>query len=266
MIDRDIADLYKVPTKALNQAVRRNKERFPERFRFRLTDEEKSEVVTNCDHLAVLKFSHVPVYAFTEQGVAMLATVLKGDVAVATSIEIMDAFVSMRSFLMSSAGVLQRLGAIEIRQLETDRRLDTVFSALDRGRLLPSGILPADTEFDSIRFVTRLVEAAKSEIIIIDPYSDATTLDVLAAKKMGVTVRLVCKDRGKPTAAEIAKFNRQYKGLSVEYSERFHDRFIIIDNVELYNLGSSVNCLGRRLTTYTTRDAKEIKKLLALLP
>ena len=224
------------------------------------------EVVANCDHLAALKFSYAPVYAFTEQGVAMLATVLKSDIAVRTSIEIMDAFVAMRGFLMSSAGVLQRLGAIEIKQLETDKKFETVFTALDRGRLLPSGIIPAGTEYDSQRQVSRLVESAKSEIVVIDPYADATILDVLSGKGADVTVRLVCKDRGKPTASEIAKFNKQYKGLTVSYSDDFHDRFVIIDNAELHNFGSSVNSLGRRVSTYTTRDAKEIKKLLSQLP
>lgn len=265
MVDRDIADLYKVPTKALNQAVKRNIERFPDRFRFCLTAEEKNGVVTNCDHLAALRFSHAPVYAFTEQGVAMLATVLKSAIAVRTSIEIMDAFVAMRGFLMSSAGVLQRLGMVEVKLIETDKRLDTVFDALDRGRLLPSGIIPANTEFDSIRQVSRLVESAKSEIVIIDPYADATILDVLSGKGTGVTVRLVCKNRGKPTTSEIAKFNKQYKGLTVSYSDDFHDRFVIIDNAELHNFGSSVNSLGRRVSTYSTRNAKEIKKLLSQL-
>ena len=266
MVDRDIADLYKVPTKALNQAVKRNIERFPDRFRFCLTAEEKNGVVTNCDHLAALRFSHAPVYAFTEQGVAMLATVLKSAIAVRTSIEIMDAFVAMRGFLMSSAGVLQRLGAIEIKQLEADKKFDTVFDALDRSKLLPCGILPANSEYDSIRMVSRLIAQAKSELLIIDPYADVTLLDILSEKAPGVTVRLICKDRGKPTASEIAKFNKQYKGLTVSYSEVFHDRFVIIDNAELHNLGSSVNSLGRRVSTYSTRDAKEIKKLLSQLP
>jgi len=256
MVDRDLAELYKVPTKALNQAVKRNSERFPERFRFALTPLEKDEVVTNCDHLKSLRFSHVPIYAFTEQGVAMLATVLKSDIAVKTSIDIMDAFVAMRSFLMSSAGVLQRLGAIEIKQLETDKRIDTVFDALDRGNLLPDGILPAESEFDSMRYVSRLIESAMSEIVLIDPYSDAVTLEVLSKKRPGVTVRLVCKDRGKPTSTEVAKFNRQYKGLTVTYSDDFHDRFLIIDNEELHGLGSSINSLGRRITSYTTRDPR----------
>ena len=265
MVDRDLAELYKVPTKALNQAVKRNSERFPERFRFALTPLEKEEVVTNRDHLKSLRFSHVPIYAFTEQGVAMLATVLKSDIAVKTSIDIMDAFVAMRSFLMSSAGLLQRVGAIEIKQLETDKRIDTVFDALDRGNLLPNGILPAESEFDSMRYVSRLIESAKSEIVLIDPYSDAVTLEVLSKKRPGVTVRLVCKKRGKPTPTEVAKFNRQYKGLAVTYSDDFHDRFLIIDNEELHGLGSSINCLGRRVTSYTTRDPKEIAKLLATI-
>ena len=148
----------------------------------------------------------------------------------------------------------------------TPWQMETVFDALDRGNLLLNGILPSGTEFDSLRYVSRLIEGAKSKILIIDPYSDATTLDVLAKKQPGVKVSLVCKNRGKPTQTEIAKFNRQYKGLTVSYSDDFHDRFVLIDNAELHNLGSSVNCLGRRLTTYTTRDAKEIKKLLAQLP
>ena len=268
MIDRDLADLYKVTTKALNQAIKRNIERFPERFRFQLTAEEKHEVVTNCDHLAVLKFSYAPVYAFTEQGVAMLATVLKSDVAVQTSIDIMDAFVAMRRFMISSAGVLQRLGAIEVRQIESEqkaeRNFDTIFSALERGNLLPSGLLSPDTEYDGIRLVTRLVESAKSEIVLIDPYADSVALDVLSHKAKGVKVRLVCKATNwtKPTEVEIAKFNKQHKGLVVDRSDNFHDRFVIIDGKELYNLGSSINSLGRRLTTYTTRDPKEISQIL----
>ena len=196
----------------------------------------------------------------------MLSAVLRSDVAISVSIRIMDAFVAMRRFVSDHAGLVQRVGAIELKQLETDKRIDTVFDALDRGNLLPNGILPAGSEYDSLRYVSRLVESAKSEIVIIDPYSDATTLDILSEKQPGVTVRLVCKDRGKPTPTEIEKFNQQYKGLTVSHSDDFHDRFVLVDNAELHNLGSSVNCLGRRLTTYTTRDRKEIAKLLSLVP
>ena len=260
MLDRDLAVLYGVQTKVLNQAVKRNIERFPDRFMFRLVESEMRELVTNCDRFETLKHSGVPMYAFTEQGVAMLSAVLRSKIAIDVSIRIMDAFVAMRRFAYDHAGLVQR------KQLETDKRIDTVFDALDRGNLLPSGILPAESEFDSMRYVSRLIESAQSEIVLIDPYSDVVTLEVLSKKRPGVKVRLVCKDRGKPTQTEIAKFNRQYKGLAVTYSDDFHDRFLIIDNIELHGLGSSINCLGRRVTSYTTRDAREIAKLLAMVP
>ena len=212
---------------------------------------------------------HLP-YAFTEQGVAMLSSVLKSQTAIEMNIAIMRAFVQMRKVLLTHQDVLAKVDALQkshiLDQSKNEERFTTIFDALGRGRLLPSGIIPANTEFDSIRQVSRLVESAKSEIVVIDPYADATILDVLSGKKTGVTVRLVCKNRGKPTASEIAKFNRQYKGLTVSYSDDFHDRFILVDGAELHNLGSSINCLGRRLTTYTTRDAKEIRKILAQLP
>ena len=268
MLDSDLAELYQVPTMVFNQSVKRNVERFPLEFRFQLTKDEFDSLTSQ---FVISKNQgrggrrHLP-FVFTEQGVAMLSGVLRSKVAVQTSIGVMKAFVAMRRFYFDHAGLVQRVGAIELKQLETDKRIDTVFDALDRGNLLPNGILPAGSEYDSLRYVSRLVESAKSEIVIIDPYSDATTLDVLAKKRPGVTVRLVCKDRGKPTSTEIAKFNRQYQGLTVTYSDDFHDRFVLIDNAELHNLGSSINCLGRRLTTYTTRDVKEIAKILSLLP
>ena len=204
-------------------------------------------------------------YAFTEQGIAMLSSILRSERAIDVNISIMRAFVAMRRFVSDHAGLVQRVGAIELKQLETDKRVDTVFDVLDRSKLLPCGILPANSEYDSIRMVSRLITQAKSELLIIDPYADVTLLDILSEKAPGVTVRLVCKDRGKPTRSEIEKFNRQYKGLTVEHSDDFHDRYILIDNAELHNLGSSINYLGCRVTNYSTSDPKEIKKLHALL-
>ncbi len=266
MLDRDLAALYGVETRVLNQAVQRNIGRFPEDFMFQLTKEDclRSQIVTLNEgrgkHLKYLP------YAFTENGIAMLSSVLRSETAIDVNIRIMRAFTAMRRFAYDNAGLVQRVGAIELKQLETDKQIDTVFDALDRGNLLPSGILPAESEFDSMRYVSRLIESAQSEIVLIDPYSDAVTLEVLSKKRPGVKVRLVCKDRGKPTQTEITKFNRQYKGLAVTYSDDFHDRFLIIDNTELHGLGSSINCLGRRVTSYTTRDAREIAKLLAMVP
>ena len=266
MLDRDLAVLYRVETRVLNQAVKRNLERFPEDFMFQLTKEEfeiwKSQFVTS---KSILMGARKLPYAFTEQGIAMLSAVLRSLTAIKVSIKIMEAFVALRHAFLSSAGILQRLGNVEVKLIETDKRLDTVFDALDRSKLLPCGILPANSEYDSIRMVSRLIAQAKSELLIIDPYADVTLLDILSEKAPGVTVRLICKDRGKPTRSEIEKFNRQYKGLTVEHSDDFHDRYILIDNAELHNLGSSINYLGCRVTNYSTSDPKEIKKLHALL-
>ena len=267
MLDSDLAALYQVPTMVFNQSVKRNAERFPPEFRFQLTKEEFDRLTSQ---IVISKKQgrggrrHLP-FVFTEQGVAMLSGVLRSKIAVKTSIGIMKAFVAMRHAFLSSAGILQRLGNVEVKQIETDKRLDTVFDALDRSKLLPCGILPANSEYDSIRMVSRLVTQAKSELLIIDPYADVTLLDILSEKAPGVTVRLVCKDRGKPSRSEIEKFNRQYKGLTVEHSDDFHDRYILIDDAELHNLGSSINYLGCRVTNYSTCDSKEIKKLHALL-
>ena len=265
MFDRDLAELYNVETKQLKRQVKRNIRRFPSDFMVELSERDMKSLRCQIG-TSNRGGDRYGAYAFTEQGIAMLSSILRSERAIDVNINIMRVFVAMRRFVTDHAGLVQRGGAIELKQLETDKRIDTVFDALDRGNLLPNGILPAGSEYDSLRYVSRLVESAKSEIVIIDPYSDATTLDVLAKKRPGVTVRLVCKGRGQPTPTEIAKFNRQYQGLTVTYSKDFHDRFVLIDNTELHNLGSSVNCLGRRLTTYTTRDAKEIRKILSQLP
>lgn len=270
MLDRDLAALYQVEVKQLNRQVQRNIERFPADFMFQLNKEECSRCQIGT--LKVRRGSNVKYlpYAFTEHGICMLSGVLRSSRAIEVNIAIMRAFVAMRRYLISHGQMLQQIDEIRRRQiadqLNNDERFDTVFTALANGNLLPSGILSAGTEFDALRLVTRIVESAKKEIVVIDPYSDAMTLEVLAKKRPGVKVRLVCKDRGEPTSAEITKFNRQYKNLTVTHSDIFHDRFILVDGAELHNLGSSINCLGRRVTSYSTRDKKEIEKLLAQLP
>jgi hypothetical protein len=130
MVDSDLADLYSVKTKVLNQAVKRNLERFPNEFMFQLTKEQKDDLVTNCDHLEHLKFSPSLPYAFTEQGVAMLSAVLKSDTAVKMSIQIMSAFVAMRRFLITNAEVFQRLDSLEYKQIETNQKFEEIFNAL----------------------------------------------------------------------------------------------------------------------------------------
>ena len=264
MLDRDLAELYSVETKQLKRQVKRNIRRFPSDFMIELSEGDIKSL--RCQFGTSNRGGdRYGAYAFTEQGIAMLSSVLRSERAIDVNISIMRAFVAIRRFVSDHAGLVQRVGAIELKQLETDKRLDTVFDALDRSKLLPCGVLPANSEYDSIRMVSRLIAQAKSELLIIDPYADMTLLDILSEKASGVTVRLICKDRGKPTRSEIEKFNRQYKGLTVEHSDDFHDSYILIDNAELHNLGSSINYLGCRVTNYSTCDPKEIRKLHALL-
>ena len=286
MLDRDLAELYGVEVKRLNQQVNRNMERFPESFAFQLSKDElailKLQIATSrCESSETNLKSQVatsswggtrkPPRVFTEQGVAMLSAVLHTPTAIRTSIDIINAFVAMRKFMIASAGVLQRLGAIEIRQIEsekkTEQKFDTVFSALERGNLLPSGILPPEAEYDGMRLVTRMVESAKSEIVLIDPYADSVALDILAHKAKGVKVTLLCKcdHWTKPSDVEVTKFNKQFGGLIVKRTEKFHDRFVIVDGVEMLNLGSSINHFGHRLTSYSTRNIDEIAKVMKLV-
>ena len=268
MLDRDLAKLYGVEVKHLNRQVKRNAQRFPSDFMFQLSKDELEILKCQFGTSSWGGDRRLP-YAFTESGIAMLSGVLHSDTAIDVNIRIMRAFVAMRRMLIQGADIGLRLEQLQRKQIidqnKNDERFSTLFDTLDRAHLLPSGLLLPETEFDALRFVTRLVESAKKEIVLIDPYSDASTLEVLAKKTMGVKVRLVCKatNWGNPSDIEIAKFNKQYKGLIVDRTDNFHDRFVIIDGKELYNFGSSVNSLGRRLTTYSTRDPKEIGMILA---
>ncbi len=144
MIDRDLAELYGVETKVLNQAVKRNIERFPESFRFQLSNQEKDELVTNCDRFNGIKHSSVNPFAFTEQGVAMLSAVLKSETAINTSIRIIDAFVSMRNFLMNNASIFQRMERIEMKQLKTDEKIDVILDRLNEPKEPVQGVFLMD--------------------------------------------------------------------------------------------------------------------------
>ena len=163
MLDLDLAELYGVRTGQLNRQVKRNIKRFPSDFMFQLTKEDclRCQIgILNGRRGEHLKF--MP-YAFTENGIAMLSSVLRSDTAIEVNIQIMRVFNALRHTYSSIAGVLQRLGTIEVKQIEADKKFDTIFDALDRSKLLPCGILPANSEYDSIRMVSRLITRAKSE-------------------------------------------------------------------------------------------------------
>lgn len=246
MIDRDLAYLYNVETKALNQAVKRNINRFPESFRFQISDDEKDELVTNCDRFKTLKHSSLNPYAYTEQGIAMLSAVLRSDVAVEVSIKIMNSFVEMRKFLLSNREMFARLYRVELKQLETDKKLEEVFDYIATTKEVKQKIFFNGQIYDAFSLMVEIVEKAEKELILIDNYVDVNTLNILSKKKDGVNVLIVTSGNGNLTDKDVAKFNSQYPKLTVKISKDFHDRFFIIDRNEVYHIGASIKDAGKK--------------------
>jgi hypothetical protein len=247
MLDRDLAELYQVPVKVMNQAIKRNLDRFPERFRFQLSRAETNEVVTNCDRLVSLKFSPTLPYAFTESGVAMLSSILRTDIAVAVSIRIMDAFVAMRKLVSANTGIIQRLETVEQKQTETDKKIDKIFDALESKDAVPKrGVFFNGQVFDAYVLANKIIKSAKQSIILIDNYIDESVLTVLAKKSKNVKVTLLTKDISKQLALDIVKFNQQYPTIDAKIFNLSHDRFLIIDDKDVYHLGASLKDLGKK--------------------
>jgi len=264
MLDRDLASLYGVETKVLNQAVKRNIARFPEPFRFQLTQLENDQLVTDCDRFASLKHSTSLPYAFTEQGVAMLSAVLRSDEAVQTSIGIMNAFVRQRQFLLHNADLFRRLDHIEKRQIageiKTDKRFEQVFKALEDKSIKPKqGIFFDGQVFDSYAFVCDLIRSASRRIILIDNYLDESVLVLLSKRKAGVTAQLLTKTISRQLAQDIDKFNAQYPAIEAQEFQLAHDRFLIIDH-DIYHIGASLKVLGKKWFAFSkmAMDAVEM--------
>ena len=257
MVDRDLAVLYGVETKRLNEQVRRNIERFPERFRFQLTKEETNELVANCDRLKAIKHSTVTPYVFTEQGISMLSTVLHSQTAIAVSIKIMDAFVSMRRFIATNAQLFQRLETIEYHQLEmkqhqevTDKRIDEVFKRLDANIPPIQGIFYDGQVFDAYRFVSDLMRKAKRSIVLIDNYVDDTVLTLLDKRENGVTATIYTQRISNQFQLDVDRHNAQYPLIEIKQFNKVHDRFLLIDD-EVYHIGASIKDLGKKWFGFT---------------
>ena len=246
MLDSDLAKLYgcKNGTKEINQAVKNNSEKFPERFAFRITEEEslnlKSKILTSSSKGGSRKGHTV----FTEQGVAMLATILKSKIATQVSIRIMDAFVSMRKFINENKEIFKRLTIAEYKLLEHDEKIDKLFDSFKPKIIEKQKIFFGGEIYDAYSLIIELIKQASDRIIIIDNYIDKNILDMLVYKKENVTIELVTSSHYL-TKLDISKFNKQYSELNIKYSNIFHDRFVIIDNT-LYHLGASLKDLGKK--------------------
>ena len=254
MIDKDLADVYGVKTKALNQAVKRNIERFPERYRFQLSDKELDELVTKCDRLMTLKHSSSNPFVFTEQGVSMLASVLKSDTAVQTSIKIIDAFVAMRHFMLSNAKLFAEIDNLkqnqiktEVHLIENDKKIDQILTLLDKNNKEDKQQLFFDGQiYDAFSLMVSIVRKANKDIILIDNYVNIETLDILAKKKEMVNVRIITSKKTKLTQSDIDKFNTQYPSITLSFSDKYHDRFFIIDHSTAYHIGASIKDAGKK--------------------
>ena len=248
LLDRDLAKIYQVDTKVLNQAVKRNINRFPEEFRFQLTKEEfenwKSQIVTsNMDKMGLRK---IP-YAFTEQGVAMLSTVLRSDIAIQVSIQIMKAFVSMRHSFLTNQEIHSRISSIEFKQQFTDEKVNQLFKALEKNELPKSfGIFYDGEIFDAYKFALQLIKSAKHSIILIDNYVDESTLTMLANRNEMVKATVFTSQLNDKLQLTLAKHHEQYSPIELKQLKKSHDRFLIIDENELYHLGASLKDLGKK--------------------
>ena len=258
MLDRDLAVLYRVETRVLNQAVKRNLERFPEDFMFQLTKEEfeiwKSQFVTS---KSILMGARKLPYAFTEQGIAMLSSVLKSQTAVDVNIRIMRAFVSMRRFIATNSQLFQRLETIEYHQLEmkqhqeiTDKRIDEVFKRLDANIPPVQGIFYDGQVFDAYRFVSDLMRKAKKSIVLIDNYVDDTVLTLLDKREVGVAATIYTQRISSQFQLDVDRHNIQYPHIEIKQFNKAHDRFLLIDD-EVYHIGASIKDLGKKWFGFT---------------
>ena len=278
MIDNDLAMLYQVETRTLNQAVKRNITRFPERFRFQLTKEEyenlKSQFVISSldDEGNGYGGRRTLPYVFTEQGIAMLSSVLRSEVAVQTSIRIMDTFVEMRRFIANNALLFERISNVELKQLEyqkqTDEKLEQIFEYISDHEEASQKVFFDGQIYDAFSLIVSLIQKAEKEITLIDGYVDVGTLNLLSKKNENVSVTIYTQKRTKLSKTDIANFNAQYPALDVKYTEVFHDRFLILDRETAYHVGAALKDAGKKCFGITLiQDAgitKDILQRLAL--
>ncbi len=275
MLDRDLAAAYQVTTSVFNQAVKRNANRFPEGFRFQLSKEENevliSQIVTskrNAGQETRGGYHKLP-YAFTEQGIAMLSGVLKSDVAVAVSIRIMNAFVNMRRSLSMMVPMLTRLETVERRQItdqsRNEARFDEIFRKMGEGEVPDCQIFYQNRFWDAKSLLVKIIRRAKKELIVVDAYPGVATLDILAKRGRGVKVELVTHSNGELEESDFEAFGKQCGKFTKSICGICHDRFIIIDNVEIYAIGASLKDAGRLTFGVSKMGDSVIPGLLANL-
>ena len=275
MLDRDLAELYEVESKRLNEQVKRNIERFPQNFRFQLNEEEykilRSQFATlrlDSDNIWGKHTKYLP-YVFTEQGVSMLSAVLKSKVAIDISIKIINSFVNMRKSINDNIFLSKRLETLETLRIkdkiESDEKFDKLFDALEDKSLKPKqGIFYDGEIYDAYVFVTDLIKSAKTSIVLLDNYIDESILTMLSKRSENVSATIYTKTITKQLQLDINKYNSQYPHIILKKFVSSHDRFLILDNTELYHIGASVKDLGKKWFAFSKLDRESFDILSRL--
>ena len=267
MIDRDLAELYSVETRRLNEQVKRNIERFPDDFMFQLTKEEESQYMYDSNLMSQFATSNwggnrkLP-YAFTENGIAMLSSVLRSEAAIEANIKIMRMFTSMRKTFRKESSLLNKIELLEFHQIETQKavtdinnRLDYIFDKIETNDHLPAqGIFYDGQVYDAYTFVADLIRKAERRIVLIDNYIDDTVLTLLDKRKEGVAAIVHTSRMTKELELDIDKHNAQYRPIEINIFKRSHDRFLIIDD-DVYLIGASIKDLGKKWFGFTLMES-----------
>lgn len=265
MLDKDLAIFYGVKPIRLREQVKRNIKRFPSDFMFQLKEEEvdimvSQNAIPSRQHLG----GSLP-FVFTDQGVATISSVLTSERAIEVNIQIMRAFVAMRRFIAANALIFQRLDTLEIKQLETDKKIDHVLNAIESRDIQPrQGIFFGGQIFDAYQFVSDLIRTAQSTILLIDNYIDDTVLTHLTKRNNGVKIKILTNKISKQLALDIKKFNEQYPAIEIKEFKNSHDRFIIIDNITVYHFGASLKDLGKKWFAFSKMDIGAVEMLARL--
>ena len=263
MIDSDVAMLYHYETKRVNEAVKRNIERFPVEFCFQLTSAEYEVLKTQFATSNMRGGKHKLPYVFTEKGIIMLSGLLKNSVAIEVSIRIVEAFVEMRKFISTNGQVFERLTNVEYKLLEHDKKFDEVFNQLQHEENIKQKIFFEGQIYDAYSLIIDIIKKANRKILIIDNYVDESVLKMLTKKNKMVEVIIITSNKSTIENIDIQKFNKEYPTLKITKTNKFHDRFIVIDNKEMYHLGASIKDLGKKCFGINKiEDMKIIEKFL----
>ena len=261
MLDSDLARLYKCTngTKDINKAVKRNLERFPERFMFQLTNTEYQTLKFQIGTSSIKGGRRYNPYVFTEQGVAMLSAILRSEIAVEISIKIMDAFVAMRKYIGNNLVEHQNLYDLVLEDHNRINKLEDTFQKFEEKRKVHEIYFDGQI-YDAYSKILDIFNSAKEEVIIVDNYADKTLLDII--KNLTIKVTIITKKNNLLKEQMIAKYNEEYHNLIVKYSNRFHDRYFILDNKVVYHCGTSVNRIGYKTFSITLVGEDDISHLL----